>query len=257
MATRIEQLIDELDDLIDNSKYQPLSNTKIVVVKDEVLTLINELRKKVPEELAKSQKIVSNRQAIIKEAEERAEDLLKNAAAQTSEMISQNAIMQQAYQQADEIVKMAYQQAQEILFSATTDANNYKINAVEYLDTRLAEYEAMMTNTLAVTQQSYENFYSTISAYREELIANRQQLYPSELENTEDTGSINLENAEGIDNTGSLVNTASLANTGALSNTGSLSQGTGSIKIPQGVTGKIPDVNQQNNDSDTGDIKLM
>ena len=34
MSSRIEQLIDEIEEYIDGCKYQPLSNTKIIVVKD-------------------------------------------------------------------------------------------------------------------------------------------------------------------------------------------------------------------------------
>ena len=36
MSSRIEQLIDEMEDFIDNCKYQPLSNTKIIVNKEEI-----------------------------------------------------------------------------------------------------------------------------------------------------------------------------------------------------------------------------
>ena len=34
MSSRIEQLIDEIEEYIDNCKYQPLSNSKIIVNKD-------------------------------------------------------------------------------------------------------------------------------------------------------------------------------------------------------------------------------
>ena len=36
MSSRIEQIIDEIEEFIENCKYQPLSNTKIVVNKDEL-----------------------------------------------------------------------------------------------------------------------------------------------------------------------------------------------------------------------------
>ena len=36
MSSRIEQLIDEIEEYIDNCKYQPLSNSKIIVNKDEI-----------------------------------------------------------------------------------------------------------------------------------------------------------------------------------------------------------------------------
>ena len=36
MSSRIEQLIDEIEEYIDSCKYQPLSNTKIIVNKEEL-----------------------------------------------------------------------------------------------------------------------------------------------------------------------------------------------------------------------------
>ena len=43
MSSRIEQLIDEIEEYIDNCKYQPLSNSKIIVNKDEIDDLLREL----------------------------------------------------------------------------------------------------------------------------------------------------------------------------------------------------------------------
>lgn len=252
MASRIEQLIDELDDYIDNCKYQPLSNTKIIVVKDEIVTLINELRKKTPEELAKYQKVVSNQQAILKDAREKADALINEAAAQTSEMINQNSIMKQAYAQADEVVKSAYQQAQEILMAASTEAAALRSNAVEYLDNMLATYENVVTDTLRLTQSHYESFYSQINQYRDVVISNRMELNPPITETAEMPSDI--EDTGAINNTGSLGNTAQLGNTGSLSNTGEIGAVTGNINIGNtgNITGAIPKVG-----TDTSDIKLM
>ena len=50
MSSRIEQIIDEIEDYIENCKYQPLSNTKIVVNKDELEDLLSELRRKTPDD---------------------------------------------------------------------------------------------------------------------------------------------------------------------------------------------------------------
>ena len=44
MSSRIEQIIDDIEEFIDSCKYQPLSNTKIIVNRDEIDELIKELR---------------------------------------------------------------------------------------------------------------------------------------------------------------------------------------------------------------------
>ena len=42
--SRIEQIITEIEDYIDSCKFQPLSNTKILVNKEEIEELLVELR---------------------------------------------------------------------------------------------------------------------------------------------------------------------------------------------------------------------
>ena len=54
--SRIEQIITEIEDYIDSCKFQPLSNTKILVNKEEIEELLVELRLRIPEEIKKYQK---------------------------------------------------------------------------------------------------------------------------------------------------------------------------------------------------------
>ena len=102
MSSRIEQLIDEIEEYIDNCKYQPLSNSKIIVNKDEIDDLLRELRQKTPEEIKRYQKIISNKEAILNDAREKAQALINEATEHTTELINEHEIMQQAYAQANE-----------------------------------------------------------------------------------------------------------------------------------------------------------
>ena len=40
MSSRIEQIIEEIEEYVDSCKYQPLSTTKIVVNKEEIEELL-------------------------------------------------------------------------------------------------------------------------------------------------------------------------------------------------------------------------
>lgn len=51
MSSRIEQIIEEIEEYVDSCKYQPLSTTKIVVNKEEIEELLRELRLKTPDEI--------------------------------------------------------------------------------------------------------------------------------------------------------------------------------------------------------------
>ena len=115
MSSRMEQIIEEIEEYIDNCKYQPLSSTKIVVNKDELEELLTELKMKTPEEIKRYQKIISNKEAILADAQAKADAIIAQAQVQTSELVSEHQIMQQAYAQANEVVMIATKQAQEIL----------------------------------------------------------------------------------------------------------------------------------------------
>ena len=252
MTSRIEQLIDELSEYIDNCKYQPLSNSKIIVNKDEIDELIRELRSKTPEELKRYQKVVSNQQAILKDAKDKAQALLDDAAARTNEMLSQNAIMQQAYAQADEVVKGAYEQAREILTNATIEANTVKQQLNEYMDGMLQAYENMVSATLQTTQQHYESFYSKLSQYYDVAVQNRAQINPPTFDDTAEMSQAYLDSFSDTGNIDNIPEEELMSNTGNIMNTGNL-QGTGNIpSMEGGTTGPI---NKEQVD-ENGNLKL-
>lgn len=239
MASRIEQLIDEIEDYIDNCKYQSFSNTKIIVNKEEIEELLRELRSKTPEELKRYQKVVSNQQAILNDAKAKAQALIDDAANRTSEMLSQNAIMQQAYAQADEVVKSAYVEARSILTNATNEANAIRTSVFEYMDDMLARYEAVTSQTLNLTQSHYESFYSQISQLHNTVVANRMELNPPIDENI-DYGEYSEEGEPIADNQEQMSNTGSIPNTN-----------TGNIPTVASNTGNI-----NLNKEESGDLKL-
>ena len=180
MSSRIEQLIDEIEEYIDGCKYQTLSNSKIIVNKEEIDELLRELRMKTPDEIKRYQKIISNKEAILNDARAKAEALINEATIHTNELINEHEIMQQAYAQANEVVKMATQQAQEILDNATIEANNMRMAAMQYTDDILANVENLMNQTIRTTTDHYESFIGALNHYNDIVNANRGELNPPE-----------------------------------------------------------------------------
>ena len=180
MSSRIEQLIDEIEEYIDSCKYQALSNTKIIVNKEEIDELLRELRMKTPDEIKRYQKIISNKEAILNDARTKAEALINEATVHTNELINEHEIMQQAYAQANEVVSLASHQAQEILDNATIEANNMRAAAIQYSDEMLANLENMMVQTMNMTTSHYESFINNLNGYAEVIRSNRGDLRPQE-----------------------------------------------------------------------------
>ena len=200
MSSRIEQLIDEIEEYIDSCKYQALSNTKIIVNKEEIDELLRELRMKTPDEIKRYQKIISNKEAILNDARTKAEALINEATVHTNELINEHEIMQQAYAQANEVVSLASHQAQEILDNATIEANNMRAAAIQYTDEMLANLENMMVQTMNMTTSHYESFINNLNGYAEVIRSNRGDLRPQETDsllggtaNGADGESLNLE----------------------------------------------------------------
>lgn len=180
MSSRIEQLIEEIEDYIDSCKFKPLSSTVIMVNKEEIEELLRELKMKTPDEIKRYQKIISNKEAILNDAREKAEALINEATIHTNELVNEHEIMQQAYAQANEVVTMATHQAQEILDNATMEANNMRTAAMQYTDGILANVENLLNQTMKTTQEHFDSFMGALNNYNDVVNANRVELNPPE-----------------------------------------------------------------------------
>ena len=78
-SSRIEQIIEEIEEYVENCRYQPLSTTKIIVNKEELEELLRELRLKTPDEIKRYQKIIGNKDAILADAQSKADKIVADA----------------------------------------------------------------------------------------------------------------------------------------------------------------------------------
>ena len=182
MSSKIEQIIEEIAAYIDGCRFQPFSNTNIIVNKEEIEEYIAELRSKTPEEIKRYQKMLSNKEAIIADAQLKAEQIVAQAQVQTSELVSEHQIMQQAYAQANEIVMIATKQAQEILDNATNEANNIRLNAMYYTDDRLRGLEDVLSNAIDTSRARCDNLINALQGYLDVVSKDRATLFPLEQE---------------------------------------------------------------------------
>lgn len=175
--SRIEQLIGEIEEYIDNCKYQALSNnTKIIVNKEELEELLVELRLRVPDEIKQYQKIISNQEAILTEARYQADNMIQEATAQTNDLVNEHEIMQRAYSTANQVVEDAQVQAQAIIDAAVNDANNIRQGAIQYTDDLLRTVQNLMASTMEGAQGRFDAFMSTLQSTCDVVINNRNEL---------------------------------------------------------------------------------
>ena len=188
MSSRIEQLIDEIEEYIEGCKPKFMSSTEIIVNKDEIDELLRELRMKTPDEIKRYQKIISNKEAILNDAKAKAEALINEATVHTNELINEHEIMQQAYAQANEVVMIATKQAQDILDNATNDANNIRMSAIAYTDDMLKNLEASLTGAIETSKARSESLIGALQGFLDIVIANRAELVPEQIEHSKEQG---------------------------------------------------------------------
>lgn len=84
-------LLDNLEDLIENSKKVPLSD-KCIIGQEELLDLIKEIRLKLPDELKQAKWVKEERERILAEAKKEADDVVKEAENRIISMIDEHEI---------------------------------------------------------------------------------------------------------------------------------------------------------------------
>ncbi len=201
MSSKIEQLIDEIEEYIEGCKYQKFSSENIIVNKETIDELIRELRMKTPEEIKTYQKVIKNREQILNDARKQADALIKEATIQTNELINEHEIMQQAYAHANEVVTSATMQAQNILDTAALEANNMREAARQYTDQLLEMVESIVSSAMESANANYNNQIGALSQYYDTIVSNRTELNPPEAVDLGDLEAIEEEPADGGLNT--------------------------------------------------------
>ncbi len=177
-SSRIEQIIEEIEEYVESCRYQPLSTTKIVVNKEELEELLRELRLKTPDEIKRYQKIISNKDAIIEDATNKAQAIIADAQAEADRIVSESEVMQKAVEQSNALLERTNAQAQELMDNAVTDANNIRLGAISYTDEMLENLQKIMDHTIDSAGQKYNNFLNSIQSCLDVVNKNRSELAP-------------------------------------------------------------------------------
>lgn len=181
-ASRIEQLIEDIYEFVESCRMQPLSSTKVIVPKDELYDLLDELRLRTPDEIKRYQKIIANRDAIISDAENKAEQILANTREKAKELLNEHEIMQQAYYEANEMIMQASQEAERLRREAQEEADQIRTGVLVYSNDILSELEKVVSAVYESSLSKYDGFINALANNLDLIRYNKQelmdQLYP-------------------------------------------------------------------------------
>lgn len=137
---KIEDLLEDLLNLLDESKELPLVN-KTMVEKNQIVDIVDEIRANLPQETRQAKAIVSDRTKILNTAKEEAETIISVAERRRNDMLNESDIVVQAREEAERIVGEATEQSKAIRQAANRYVDDLMARAEEALAANLADFQ--------------------------------------------------------------------------------------------------------------------
>jgi vacuolar-type H+-ATPase subunit H len=132
----VQQKLDEIATTVENARSMPMS-ASIVVNKAELIALLAELRDALPTELAQAQQTVQQGDQVVEGARREAERIVQEAQGERARLISGTEIGMHAQAEADRL-----------LAGARAESEEERREADDYVDSKLANFEVVLTKTL-------------------------------------------------------------------------------------------------------------
>lgn len=152
MATRVEELIEILYEMVDEAKNVPLMATQCMLDRDRILDLIEEIRAQFPPELAEARKLVASRSEYVAAAKREAELTLKRAQQDAARMVEEDTVLLQSRQMAADVMR-----------TAEEESRNLRRSANDYCEDALRRTEEAVTEACEEIKKSRAKFCAAAS----------------------------------------------------------------------------------------------
>jgi cell division septum initiation protein DivIVA len=136
LAARLQQL----EDLVRDAKSMPLSSSALLN-REEVLELVAEMRDSLPEEIKQARWVVKDREDLLAKGRHEPETIVEAAHQEQLRMARH-----------EEVVARAHQEAERIRQEAEGDARKVRLEAEDYVDAKLAQFEIVLRKLQDETQ---------------------------------------------------------------------------------------------------------
>ncbi|QDW62861.1 ATP synthase F0 subunit B [Oerskovia sp. KBS0722] len=147
-------ILDDLALLVENARAMPMSSS-VLVHKADALALVDEMRQALPEQLAHADEVLAEANAVLEDANRQAEDILNTARARAIELVQKEQVAVQAESRARAIVEEAERTAAEL-----------RVDADDYCDRRLAEFEVDLGKVMAQVHAGRAKLAQRIGDYQ-------------------------------------------------------------------------------------------
>ncbi len=137
----VEAKLHHLERLVGEAKTVPLS-ASIMLNRAEVDGLVADLRDALPDELTQARWVIKERDDILERAQADAEQMLEDARAERDRLVSEQEVARTAEARADQVIAEAREQARRM-----------RLEAEDYVDAKLANFEVVLHRTLGAVER--------------------------------------------------------------------------------------------------------
>ncbi|MEU6529842.1 ATP synthase F0 subunit B [Streptomyces sp. NPDC046928] len=145
----VQKKLDEIVAAVSSARSMPMS-ASCVVNRAELLAMLEEVREALPGSLAQAQELIGDREQMVEQARQEAERIIQGAHAERGSLISDTEVARRSQAEADRILAEARQEAEEI-----------RAEADDYVDSKLANFEVVLTKTLGSVGRGREKLLGT------------------------------------------------------------------------------------------------
>lgn len=132
-----EALLQRVASMIAGARALPLSSSVKLDNKEEILELLREAIERLPDEVRQARWMIKEREEFLAGTQRKADDLVEAARSEAQRMV-----------QRTEIAKEAQSQARHIIEEARDEARRLRLEAEDYADQKLAQFEIVLERTL-------------------------------------------------------------------------------------------------------------
>lgn len=140
----VEAKLHQLEIMVAEAKAVPLS-ASIMLNRGEIDGLVTELRDALPEEIRRARWILKERDEILDKSKRESAKMIEEAQSERERLVSKTDVVQAASREADRILEEAEERARQI-----------RLEAEDYVDAKLANFEVVLQKTLAAVERGRE-----------------------------------------------------------------------------------------------------
>jgi F0F1-type ATP synthase membrane subunit b/b' len=144
----LETRLDWIIQMVAEARPVPLSST-VMVPRDELLQQLSDLKASLPQELKQARWMLRERDDFIARTRKEAQDILDEAHLQAERLVSKTDIVAEAVRTSDRILEEAKETARHI-----------RLEAEDYIDQKLANFENVLQRILQTVQKGRERLHA-------------------------------------------------------------------------------------------------